>query len=831
MAWTKRSLGAAVVALMAACSEGDGPTAYDYGVPLAPDSPWPKFRRDAEQTGQSPLSARPGGDLWDFTTGAGVFSSPVVAGDGTIFVGSADRTFYALAPDGTLRWSFETGEIIDSSGLLDDAGRVVFGSGDGHLYALDAASGEEQWRFEADDPSVSGAFINWFEGNVAVGPAGDLYVPNDNFFVYAIDRDTGEARWRFQMPDQTWSLPAIDPATGRLYIGNNNLLSLLGDNTFAIDPDGAEVWATTTNGSVVASPLLTADGRVVVGGFDGFLRAYDAETGDQLWELGTRDHIYASPGILPDGTIVQPSADGTIYAVDPATGALRWAFDTREALRSSPAIDGEGAIYLGSGEGRLFVLEPDGTLRWSLRLIDDARNDLNASPALGETAIYIAGESGQVFSVPYDYCLGAEGESDERCTLGPAEDLPDDGAFLLYTDAAGGSLTEPPATIAANQILCFSLFVRERGDTTLALIDSDSVAVELTPPTDADVRVSGDRKFLTIVPRAPFAPDAEGRATVAITGQYLVDFDREGLAFSGGRVGGDFEASLAFELAPAGPASWPLPVPSEPGDPSGLWELTRLSAPLPTILPSYNQIGFDQLRYHVGLVEGEGDRAVAWFVGATLPEGEDTSVVDPASLVMVPFELTYAEGLLTLRNEEGMQLNVMNANIAFDSFVVAAAVDDAGESVALPQVHVETDCRGIAFYGAFLEQLGLCNPSSHLLTVFGTTLLRPHEGGVQDAPGGVGTVTFSAEAGAVTATIEGSTLLATEHLFGVLLIDAATGRPVTLDYVFDTERAAGAGGEIERVTLSFDPGQAPALVRAYLMVDAYPAARQELAIP
>jgi len=108
---------------------------------------------------------------------------------------------------------------------------------------------------------------------------------------------------------------------------------------------------------------------------------------------------------MADGTIIQPSADGSIYAITPSDGSLRWAFDTREPIRSSPAIDGAGNIYVGSGEGRLFVLDAEGSLRWSIRLIDDSRDDLNASPALGSDAIVLAGENGGVFSVPYDYCL------------------------------------------------------------------------------------------------------------------------------------------------------------------------------------------------------------------------------------------------------------------------------------------------------------------------------------------------------------------------------------------------------------------------------------------
>ncbi|MCB9736484.1 MAG: PQQ-like beta-propeller repeat protein [Deltaproteobacteria bacterium] len=152
-------------------------TGGDHAVPLDPASPWPKFRRDARQTGRSPVTPTYDGSTpWTFATGKGVFSTPVVDGDGGAYVGSADRTFYALAADGSERWRFATGEIIDSSALLDDAGAVIFGSGDGHVYALDRATGEPRWTFAADAPADTGAFINWFEGNVALTADGTLLV-------------------------------------------------------------------------------------------------------------------------------------------------------------------------------------------------------------------------------------------------------------------------------------------------------------------------------------------------------------------------------------------------------------------------------------------------------------------------------------------------------------------------------------------------------------------------------------------------------------------------------------------------------------------------------
>src|SRR5262245_34209892 len=130
MKWLLLSL-VALVSGSSGCS-GDPAVPYERG------SPWPKFRGNAAQDGKSARTPpTTGGVFWSFQTGKGIFSSPVVAADGTIYVGSADRTFYALNPDGTVRWQSLTGEIIDSAALLDDRGRVYVGSGDGWLRAFD----------------------------------------------------------------------------------------------------------------------------------------------------------------------------------------------------------------------------------------------------------------------------------------------------------------------------------------------------------------------------------------------------------------------------------------------------------------------------------------------------------------------------------------------------------------------------------------------------------------------------------------------------------------------------------------------------------------------
>ncbi len=820
------------IARAAAAPAPTSEATFDYPVPLDPHSPWPKFRRNATQNGRSPVMPRDsGGTPWVFRTGKGVFSSPVIDGDATVYVGSADRTFYAIDRNGNLKWKFLTGEIIDSAALLDDQGRVVFGSGDGHLYALNRATGEVLWKFAAEDPKVNSAFINWFEGNVAIGADGTLYVPNDNFCTYGVRRATGERVWCWKTLDQTWSLPALDPHTGRLFVGNNFAFMR---NTFAVDgATGQTVWHANVDGSVVASPLLTSaagDAAVVAGAFDGYVRAYDPATGRERWRFATRDHLYASAAEMADGTIIQAGADGSVYALDPRDGSLRWTFDTLEPIRSSPAIDGAGNIYFGSGDGHLYVLNPNGTPRWSMRLIDEPRNDLNASPALGADAIVIAGENGGVFSVPYEYCL-RPGLNDPRCTVGGDDSVPRDGVFLLYTTALGNTLMQPPADIEGNQPVAFSLLVRRGGRTLLALIDSASVHVTLAPETGAQVDVSGDRRFITVVPAAPYTGAAGGPVTMRIRGDYLINLERSGLRFTGGEVGGHFDQTFRFAVRPYGGGVLPLPVPRAPGDAAGVWDLYRVAAPLPAILPSYNQIGFDSIHYMIGLVEGDGTRAVAWAIGGRLAGPDNRTAVDPHSRARFPLEVRVDGGLLTLTNEAGFTIEFNGFPLPFELFRVASHLNERGEAPGGAAVNSKTTCGKIDFYGEFMQGLGYCNPTTDTMSVFGGAELRPHESGVHTAPEGVGDVRFVASYDHVTATFSAARLRPADHNIGLLLIDPASRRPLPLGYMSDTTYTATPEGSIASATLTFAPGAVRGAARVYAMIDTYPAAGATVRFP
>ncbi|MCB1316850.1 MAG: PQQ-binding-like beta-propeller repeat protein, partial [Leptospiraceae bacterium] len=772
---------------------------FEYRVPLDRSSPWPRFRNNSQQTGRTAYKPTDtaGGRPWVFQTGKGIFSSPVIDAEGTVYIGSADQYFYAIDRNGRLKWKFATGEIIDSAALLDDTGRVYFGSGDAHVYALNRRTGTMIWKSAAHSvEAVQAEYglqtynVNWFEGNMGMLPGGQIIAPNDNYLTYALNRDTGEREIVFVSNEMNWSLPAVNTRTNRMFSGSQFVAF---QNVFAFNTQtGENEWVSGGLGSNSGSPLLTSEkenAAVIVGGFDGIVRAYAQDSGKELWQTGTRDHIYASPAQQADGTIIQPSADGTVYALHPEDGHILWAYDTLEPIRSSPAIDGNGVIYVGSGEGKLFAINPDGTLRWAYQCISDVRNDMNASPGLGFDGIYIAGESGEIFFIPYDYPLSVAGRNDPRAIQGPGEILPDEGIFLVWTGPFGSLQPEAPEQIDANQPITFSLFVRHAGDTVLSAIDPDTlqisvngtdIAIDPDERTDsADSSGSSDdnlnstgsidaplvllaahKRFVSIIPQEfwPTVMDSDsdgasgtsGEVRVRIQGHIIVDQSRFGLKFYGGDTGAAFDQTFTFQLNDAGSIAGDLPyrVARNAGEPAGVIEISRLAAPNPTMLPSWNQIGFDSLHYLAGFVESDGHRAVLWVIPGKLDEATGETVVAPELKDRFALNADYANGLLSMHAYTPFLLSFIGSwDMPFAAYRLSTRVDPTtGAIERRPELNALVLGDELEFYGKFLKIMGMTDFWTGHMPVFGgANADRWHTGQVRGPTAEVGTVQLTVD--------------------------------------------------------------------------------------
>jgi len=202
---------------------------------------WPMFRHDLAHTGQSTGTALTSDvvKIWNYTTGNGLFkavySSPSVV-DGVVYVGSDDGFVYALdAFTGVQIWNYSTGRAVSSSPVV--ASGVVYISSYPNVYALSASSGTKLWNYTTVGGRSSPAVVNGF---VYVGSSG----------LYCLDASAGAKIWYTDMYRGVASSPAV--ASGYVYVGamDGNLNCVSASN-------GTIIWKYDVGGrDTISSPAI-----------------------------------------------------------------------------------------------------------------------------------------------------------------------------------------------------------------------------------------------------------------------------------------------------------------------------------------------------------------------------------------------------------------------------------------------------------------------------------------------------------------------------------------------------------------------------------------------
>ena len=792
--------------------------------PYHSDSFWPTYRRTLRNNANSPLRANYQDDHpWFFQTGKGIFSTPIIDEQNVIYVGSADHHFYAIDSAGQEKWRFRTGEVIDSAGALpaDDPGTILFPSGDGFLYRLNREDGSLIWKFDArTSPRMS--YNNWFEGNIVLGPDGTIYAGNTNFNYYAITPD-GQLKWTYETDSNAWSAGAI-AADGTIYWGSC-------DTFFhAVSPNGQRKWKRRTLGFISASPAIGLDGTVYAGSFDSNFYALDPQTGKVRWKFKTNDHIYSSAALLESEEetelILFSSTDGILYAVTP-DGELSWQYDTGAPIRSSPVIgnkpQGEAGqiVYFGNGDGKLYALDVQtGQRRWSYDTTGagDAhldRNDLNGSPALGPHGIYIGGEHGQLWYVPYDYPL--HHPDDSRGSKQTEGELPREIVSLHYVTPGGRVLAEIPTTLPAADLICLKLIVRKNGTTEAARFynspffnRADALQIEFDPPLPYQWEVSGDGRYLYILPDGFFTASGEYRLT--IRGSYYVGGLSIGNLTVGGRSAGQFERTFHFIVAPSEGKRLPLTVMQ---DQVTAFEWTRLAVPIPTMLPSLNQIGFDYMHWLIGVIKINNshndtpEKLILWAIGANQNETGEW-VVDPETDFRLPLNGRFLNNNFILSNHH-FKMAVTGIPIPFNTFQLRGAFAPDLQMLPGARMYAETKVLSIPTFGIPMVIAGLANKIWKKLVAIGTymTFPYPEAGTANKRPFGVQVTSVEKTKNSITATITvdaGHAYPIDKHLGSILLIDDQKTEVVELDYHNHLRQIGDGAGNLSQIELTIPNG-------------------------
>ncbi len=206
-----------------------------------------------------------GSKKWECPITGSICSSPAIGADGTIYVGSTDKSFYAITPDGKQKWAFPTGDSIYSSPAIAADGTIYVGSNDGNLYAI-SPSGKEKWSFEFGKwVTINNSAVVTKDGTIIIAAANKLRALNSK----------GEEKWRIFDGGNSMFTSAAVASDGTLYISQ-------GYKLYAVDsknPQEDPVLIAETEDFIRSSPTISSDGTVYFGSDDGKLYAVKTNSG------------------------------------------------------------------------------------------------------------------------------------------------------------------------------------------------------------------------------------------------------------------------------------------------------------------------------------------------------------------------------------------------------------------------------------------------------------------------------------------------------------------------------------------------------------------------
>jgi outer membrane protein assembly factor BamB len=258
------------------------------------------------------------------------------------------------------------------------------------LYAFDPESGQQEWRFAADDTEILSAPA-YADGVVYFGTTGKK--------VYAVDVESQsvKAGWPFEAESAVWASPLV--VDGRVYVAS------MDHHVYCLDAvTGEEIWNAQVGGALAKQPLLV-DGILYAGAFDGRVHAITADLGELVdgfaFEAG--NWIWSTP-LMVDGQLFVTALDGSLYALDPATGDVLAPYPYnsgemsggRDVIRANPVQAGDN-IVVATEKGYVIAVKngqrgcswPSGT----------PQSAIYTTPVVSGDKIYVIQMSGEVYTL------------------------------------------------------------------------------------------------------------------------------------------------------------------------------------------------------------------------------------------------------------------------------------------------------------------------------------------------------------------------------------------------------------------------------------------------
>ncbi len=256
--------------------------------------------------------------LWRFDAAQPLASPPYCFGE-KIYVYDQQNTLYCLDREGREVWKKRIEEQI-TSGIGEFNNRIHLGTDKGTFLALKAASGEEQWRFQAggairstpviaeteiifgcDDHNLyilsgEGSLLHKFQAKdkIQSTPLVDkkyLYFGADDHYFYCLKLRTSKPKWKIKTGGKVSTLPVSDGKRVFFLCWNNVLYCLNKRN-------GSILWWKIMP-SRSFYRLGVSGRRIVVSSLSSILLCFEMETGEKIGDYDAGQEVKSNPLWLP----------------------------------------------------------------------------------------------------------------------------------------------------------------------------------------------------------------------------------------------------------------------------------------------------------------------------------------------------------------------------------------------------------------------------------------------------------------------------------------------------------------------------------------------------
>jgi len=331
-------------------------------------SSWSTVHTDSSNSDHVPLAMTANvSQRWHLLKGAGIWTPPVVAMDGTVYAvtgkGPGHSHLHAISPEGQILWQSapqiseaDLGSLaVISAPVLDEGGDIYIGDGD--QFRAFHPGGKVKWVTDLGGLGVNGAFVTGmivadYVGGVSLdGKVMLLHRDSGKLAMPVLDLPGADSPLGPPIPDPLWknlvdpairdqvwevlrghryeitNTPAVHPRTGRIYVIGAGKDESEG-HFYGIDVvnDRLEIaFATKVPAGSGTSPGISPGGERLYAMAKGHLFAIDAEAGVKLWTTDVNGQD-ASPSVGPDDTVYILGGE-RLVAVEGASGKIRWQRD------------------------------------------------------------------------------------------------------------------------------------------------------------------------------------------------------------------------------------------------------------------------------------------------------------------------------------------------------------------------------------------------------------------------------------------------------------------------------------------------------------------------